>query len=144
MKRRMALKGLLGLWVGPSVAQQPRVWVAAISQFPQVGSHVDFSYLNKPATVIRVLKPPHITPQYLQAGPDLYLSGYLRECPHNGCEVRFHPAADTLLICYCHGSLFRRADGRLEAGVANEDLPGLRLELEGKQVVVVGLANPST
>lgn len=142
MKRRIALKGLLGLWIGTGVAQQPRVRIAAISQFPQVGSHVDFGYLNKPATVIRVPKPPHITPQYLRAGPDVYLSGYLRECPHNGCEVRFHPSAQTLLICYCHGSLFRRTDGRLEAGVANQDLPGLRLELEDEQVVVAGLADP--
>ncbi|RDI95617.1 hypothetical protein DV704_04860 [Meiothermus sp. QL-1] len=143
MKRRLLLKGLLGLWAGPGAAQQPRVRVAAVSQFPEVGSYVNFSYLNRPATVIRVAKPPHITPQYLQAGPDVYLSGYLRECPHNGCEVRFHPSASTLLVCYCHGSLFRRADGRLEAGVAGEDLPGLRLELEGEDVVVVGLANPA-
>ncbi|MCX7782173.1 MAG: Rieske 2Fe-2S domain-containing protein [Meiothermus sp.] len=141
MKRRLALKGLLGLWVGARAEQQPRVRVATIAQFENAWSHVDFSYLNKPATVIRVPKPEHLGPQHLQVGPDFYLSGYLRECPHNGCEVRFHPSAETLLICYCHGSLFRRADGRLEAGVANEDLPGLRLKLEGEQIVAVGLAS---
>lgn len=141
MKRRQALQGLLGLLVGRGVGQQPRVPVGSTQQFERIWSHLDFYYLGKPATVIRVPEPEPPSPQHLQVGPGFYLAGYLRECPHNGCEVRFHPAADTLLICYCHGSLFRRADGRLEVGVANEDLPGLRLTLEGEQVVVVGLTH---
>lgn len=140
MKRRLALKGLLGLWLGRSTARQPRVMVATLSQFPKIWSRVDFTYLNKPATLLRVPAPDNPSTRYLQAGPDFYLSAYLRECPHNGCEVRFHPSAETLLICYCHGSLFRRADGHLEAGVANENLPGLELELVGEQIVVAGLA----
>ncbi|MCS7069368.1 MAG: Rieske 2Fe-2S domain-containing protein [Meiothermus sp.] len=141
MKQRMALQGLLGLCVGIGAGQQPRVQVASKHWFTRIWSHVNFQYLGKPATVIRVPKPQPPGPQHLQVGPDFYLAGYLRECPHNGCEVRFHPSAENLLICYCHGSLFRRADGRLEAGVANEDLPGLRLALEGEQVVVVGLTS---
>ncbi len=142
MKRRHAFKGLLWLWLGCGKAQQPRVGVVTLDQFPNVWRHLDFFYLNKPATVIRIPKPQDASSRYLQAGPDMYLQAYLRECPHNGCVVRFHPSAQTLLICYCHGSLFWRADGHLEAGIANEDLPGLRLQLEGEQIVVVGLANP--
>jgi len=86
---------------------------------------------------------PHLYPrqQKLLRGQDFIL-GLLRECPHNGCKVRVHPSEQTLLICYCHGSLFRRTDGCLEAGVANQDLPGLQLELEGEHIVVVGLAEP--
>lgn len=142
MKRRQALQGLLGLFASRDVSQQPRVPVGTTQQFERIWSHVDFYYSSKPASVIRVPEPRPPGPQHLRVGPGFYLSGYLRECPHNGCEVRFHPSAQTLLICYCHGSLFWRADGRLEAGIANEDLPGLRLELEGEQIVVVGLANP--
>lgn len=142
MNRRSVIQGLMlgsaGLTsLGASQAQgQP---VATLEQFPQLWSRVEFSYLNKPATVIRVPKPEANRSRVLEINPNFFLAGYLRECPHNGCEAKHFAPDPTRIVCPCHGSRFWARDGSLEAGVANEDLAGLRLEQAESSIFVLGL-----
>ena len=142
MNRRHIIQSLL--LGSPGLASlakgQPRgQLVANLEQFPQLWSRVEFELQNKPATVIRVPKPENKTPRVLEVKPNFFLAGYLRECPHNGCEAKHFAPDPTRIVCPCHGSRFWAKDGTLEAGIANEDLQGLKLETVGGQLWVVGL-----
>lgn len=113
--------------------------VATLEQFPQLWSRVEFEYQNKPATVIRVAKSDQPSRRVLEVSSDFFLVGYLRECPHNGCEAKHFAPDPTRIVCPCHGSRFWAKDGTLEAGIANQDLAGLKLELTGKSIFILGL-----
>lgn len=130
---------MFGAAVGLSpvlAAPQP---VAHLQQFSGLWSRVEFEFQSKPATVIRVPKPSRKTSRTLEVSADFFLSSYLRECPHNGCEARHVDADPGRVFCFCHGSRFWAKDGSLEAGIANEDLQTLRLEVAQRWVWVLGL-----
>jgi Rieske Fe-S protein len=53
-------------------------------------------------------------------------------CPHQGCTVA--PSGDKLM-CPCHGSTFRTADGALIAGPATKGLAEVTVSVDGDDVV---------
>lgn len=70
-------------------------------------------------------------------GPDGDVVCFSMLCTHQGCPVGF---AKGRLLCPCHYSQFDPAvGGQCYQGPAHENLPQIRLVLEGDDVVAVGL-----
>ncbi len=67
----------------------------------------------------------------LRAGPGQVLA-YDARCPHLGCAVQ---GAQKLVICPCHGSLFK-LDGSVKLGPATRPLAPLKTTFDGATVVV--------
>jgi Rieske Fe-S protein len=62
---------------------------------------------------------------------------YTSICPHTGCDVDGWQAAEQLLSCPCHDSMFDPRDaGRVADGPAPRPLPALPLATTGGKLVV--------
>ena len=64
---------------------------------------------------------------------------YSARCQHMGCDVQF-VAEGAYLLCPCHQSKYDPArEGNVIQGVAQEPLPRIELEIDGEEIVAVGV-----
>lgn len=64
---------------------------------------------------------------------------YSALCQHMGCDVQFVPEGGYML-CPCHQSKYDPArEGNVIQGVAQEPLPRIQLEIDGEDIVAVGV-----
>jgi arsenite oxidase small subunit len=125
------------------------VAVAPLAAFAARWDSVAFDLAGTPAVAVRLPEP---VAGGLSAGEGVHLAGFSRICTHQGCIVSlnrdleaiafgFNYRTDTPeLVCPCHLSVFSPSDGgRAVSGPAVEPLPRVRLELDGQQVVAVGI-----
>jgi nitrite reductase/ring-hydroxylating ferredoxin subunit len=60
------------------------------------------------------------------------IKGFSSICTHEGCPVSRIDGGD--IVCVCHGSRFRIADGSVAAGPARQPLPPVNVTVEGGAV----------
>lgn len=128
---------------GQAVAQsQP----AAVRIAPVAGGLMkewdsqEFTFDGAPALLVRVPKPAagDRRPLEVRRGSEiLYLTAYLLVCTHQGCKPAA-PNPERNLICPCHGSTYRAADGSVVKGPAREMLEGIKLEVRQNAIFAVG------
>jgi arsenite oxidase small subunit len=72
-------------------------------------------------------------------GDDNSIVAYSALCQHMGCDVAFVPDGGYML-CPCHQSKYDPArEGNVIQGVAQAPLPRVELEIDGEDVVAVGV-----
>jgi arsenite oxidase small subunit len=72
-------------------------------------------------------------------GDNSSIVAYSARCQHMGCDVQFVPE-DGSLLCPCHQSRYDPArEGNVVQGVAQAPLPRIELEIDGEDVVAVGV-----
>lgn len=72
-------------------------------------------------------------------GPSGGIVAYSARCQHMGCDVQFVEEGGYLL-CPCHQSKYDPArEGNVSQGVAQAPLPRIELEIEGEEIVAVGV-----
>jgi arsenite oxidase small subunit len=133
----------------PEFRAVERVAVAPLAAFAAPWDSVAFDLGGTPAVAVRLPEP---VAGGLSAGEGVHLAGFSRICTHQGCIVSlnrdleaiafgFNYRTDTPeLVCPCHLSVFSPSDGgRAVSGPAVQPLPRVRLELDGEQVVAVGI-----
>jgi Rieske Fe-S protein len=74
----------------------------------------------------------------LHPAEDTFIA-FSRLCTHHGCPVFFRPEANQF-DCPCHGGVFSATDGSVLAGPPPKALPQIKLELRGRQIFAVGIA----
>lgn len=133
MNRREAVKTLSltggAVLVGCAPATNPRekiseagLKIAALEDFPKVGSYKTFDVGDIPAIIVRSAGPQ---PEGVSL-KDVNLLAYSRRCTHLGCTVN-EPVND-VMGCPCHGSLFNPQTGGVVRGPAGEPLQKIKLE----------------
>jgi arsenite oxidase small subunit len=72
-------------------------------------------------------------------GDNNSIVAYSTLCQHMGCDVQFVPEG-TYMLCPCHQSKYDPArEGNVIQGVAQTPLPRIELEIDGDDVVAVGV-----
>ncbi|GMA16391.1 ubiquinol-cytochrome c reductase iron-sulfur subunit [Deinococcus metallilatus] len=128
------------------------VRVAARSALEKDWAEVQFTYANRPCTLLRLPQP---VPGGLSVG-DVHYAAFSRVCTHLGCTVNlvrdpevlafaynYRPpgsAAHPELGCPCHFSVFDPLQaGEAVFGKANAPLPRVRLEARGGVLYATGI-----
>jgi arsenite oxidase small subunit len=72
-------------------------------------------------------------------GDNNSIVAYSAKCQHMGCDVQF-VAQGGYILCPCHQSKYDPArEGNVIQGVAQAPLPRIELEIDGEDVVAVGV-----
>jgi arsenite oxidase small subunit len=72
-------------------------------------------------------------------GDNNSIVAYSVKCQHMGCDVQF-VSDGSYLLCPCHQSKYDPArEGNVIQGVAQAPLPRIELEIDGDDVVAVGV-----
>lgn len=139
--------GSIGLAMGtqlPGVAQQKPTPVR-ISTLQGVLAKewdtLEYTFDGAAALLLRVPKPAEGDQRALlvrRGNETLYLVSYLLICTHQGCKPAL-PNLERNLVCPCHGSTFKAADGSVVRGPARQMLEGIRLEVRDGTIFAVGL-----
>ena len=130
-------------------------WVlASIGSVALVGPIIAFFYPSKleeiPADPVLVGKAADIPPgadKTISYGryPALVihtsqgLRGYSAVCTHFGCIVKWDPERDQI-VCPCHEGYFSPIDGEVIFGPPPTPLQGLKIEVIGDEIYLVGQA----
>ncbi len=102
---------------------------------------LEYTFEGASALLLRVPKPAEGDKRTLLArrgNETLYLVSYLLVCTHQGCKPAL-PNPERNLVCPCHGSTYKAADGSVLRGPARQMLEGIRLEARGGAIFAVGL-----
>lgn len=136
----------------PRFSAHPPERVAALTDFPEVWSTLEFTFAGTPALALRL---PEAVSGGLSAG-GLHLAAFSRICTHLGCPVSLnrnleavavafnHRTDHPVLACPCHLSVFAPLQaGRAVSGPAREPLPRVQLSLREGELFAVGLEAPA-
>ncbi len=107
------------------------VRLAAVADFPQVGSFKELEIAGTPALLIRTAE---VQPLGASAS-GVNLVALSRVCTHLGCLVNAPKSG--VLGCPCHGSLFDAGSGAVKQGPAGKPLPAFKLEVRSGGVYAV-------
>ena len=134
----------VGLMVGGQVVAQSQP--AAVRIAPVMGSLMkewdtqEFTFDSAPALLVRVPKPAASDKRPLEVkrgNESIYLTAYLLVCTHQGCKPAA-PNPQRNLICPCHGSTYKAADGSVVKGPAREMLEAIKLEVRENAIFALG------
>jgi arsenite oxidase small subunit len=133
----------------PEFQPLERVAVAPLASFAAAWDSVAFDLGGRPAVALRLPEP---VAGGLSPAEGVHLAAFSRVCTHQGCIVSLNRDVEAIafgfnyrtdtpeLVCPCHLSVFSPSDGgRAVSGPAVQPLPRVRLELDGEQVVAVGI-----
>jgi cytochrome b6-f complex iron-sulfur subunit len=112
-----------------NVAAQGGVRVGKTSDFPKIGSSLEFDFGGSPAIAVRTATA--------QAS-GLTFVALSRICTHLGCTINLPDGAGNM-GCGCHGSVFQVQTGAVVNGPANKPLASIKLELRGTDLYAVGV-----
>jgi Rieske Fe-S protein len=117
-----------------NVAAQGGVRVGKTSDFPKVGSSLEFDFGGSPAIAVRT--------ETVQANGlsvnSLNFVALSRICTHLGCTVGL-PDTTGKLSCGCHGAVYQAQTGAVLNGPATRALAQIKLELRGTDLYAVGV-----
>lgn len=136
----------VGLAMGspPAIAQQKPapVRIAALQGvLAKEWDTLEYTLEGAPALLLRIPKPAEGDKRALmvrRGNETLYLVSYLLVCTHQGCKPAL-PNPERNLVCPCHGSTYKAADGSVVRGPARQMLEGIRLEVRDGAIFAVGL-----
>jgi cytochrome b6-f complex iron-sulfur subunit len=117
-----------------NVAAQGGVKVGKTSDFPKVGSSLEFDFGGSPAIAVRTATAQA---NGLSAN-GLNFVALSRICTHLGCTIGL-PDGTGNMGCGCHGSVFQAQTGAVVNGPANKPLASIKLELRGTDLYAVGV-----
>lgn len=120
---------------GDNEGEFPRQTVAKVTDL-RVNQPVSFEYPLKGQSSILVDLGDEVPGG---VGDNNSIVAYSALCQHMGCPVQFVPEGGYML-CPCHQSKYDPArEGNVIQGVAQAPLPRIELEIDGDDVVAVGV-----
>jgi Rieske Fe-S protein len=117
-----------------NVAAQGGVLVGKTSDFPKVGSSLEFDFGGSPAIAVRTAT---LQTQGLSANGSNFVA-LSRICTHLGCTLNLPDGAGNM-GCGCHGSVFTAQSGAVVNGPASKPLDHIKLEWRGTDLYAVGV-----